>query len=236
MMNDIVLISPFDGLNAMAKKLIETVPYQDVEVVGGDLMQGVHEARKAVSRGAEVIISRGGTYSKILEIVNIPVVEIKLTAFDVFNSFKEIRHISAPIAIVGYENVIQGYDIIEDLLTVQNIVKLTLDDTESVDSQIKKLMAQGIEVFVGDTIVNSVAKKYGCKSYMIESGETAIANAIDEAIRILNAIKSDRERMKRYMAVIDNTSIVINLTSEITAAHSLRLRLFLFCQCIYFAS
>lgn len=208
MVKDIVLISPFATLHEMAVRIVEERGYSNmVEVVAGDLSQGVLAAQQSVADGAKVLISRGGTYSRICAAVDIPVVEIKLTAFDVFNSFKKVRHIqNVPIAIIGYQNVIQGYDIIEDLFTGQDIVKMTLDDTQSVEEQINKCIDRGIKVLVGDSIVNRIAKKRGCESYLIESGEEAIINAIEEAIRVLRATQAERERMQRFMAVIDNTS------------------------------
>ncbi|AOT69588.1 sigma 54-interacting transcriptional regulator [Geosporobacter ferrireducens] len=206
MKKDIVIISPFETLHEMAMRIVKERGYDNIGVVAGDLSQGVIAAKQAVFNGANVLVSRGGTYSRICEAVDVPVVEIQLTAFDVFNSFKNIRHIDQPIAIIGYQNVIQGYDIIEDLLINQDIIKLTLDDSHSVEKQICQFIDRGIKIFVGDSIVNSVARKHGCISYLIESGEEAIVNAIEEALRVLHATRVERERMQRFMAVIDNTS------------------------------
>lgn len=206
MTKDIVLISPFETLHQTAVRIVEERGYGNIGVEAGDLSQGVLAAQKAVSRGTKVLISRGGTYSKICRAVDIPVVEIKLTAFDVFHSFKHIRHIKDPIAIIGYENVIQGYDIIEDLLSGLDLVKMTLDDSEPVEDQICRCIDQGVGIFVGDSIVNSIARKHRCQSYLIESGEEAIVNAVEEAIRMLRAIRTERERMQRFMAVINSTS------------------------------
>ncbi|MDF2890297.1 MAG: sigma-54-dependent Fis family transcriptional regulator [Clostridia bacterium] len=207
MTKHIVLVSPFQSLHENAIRIVEERGYADiVEVVSGDLIQGEKAALESVAKGANVIISRGGTYSRIRAVVDVPVVEIKLTAFDVFNSLKEIHNIHQAIAIIGYQNVIQGYDIIEDLMNDRNIIKITLDNTLSVEEQIHQCIVQGVRVFVGDSIVNRIAKQLGYESYMIESGEEAITNAIEEAIRVLHAIQTERERIQRFKAVIDNTS------------------------------
>ncbi|MGE5632986.1 MAG: sigma 54-interacting transcriptional regulator [Caulobacteraceae bacterium] len=207
MIKDIVLVSPFATLHETAMRIVEERGYADiVNVVSGDLCQGDMTALQSIVKGANVIISRGGTYSRICAVVNVPVVEIKLTAFDVFNSLKKVHHIHEPIAIIGYQNVIQGYDIIEDLIVDRNIIKITLDNAVSVEEQIRRCINQSIKVFVGDSIVNRIAKEYGYESHMIESGEEAIINAVEEAIRVLRATQAERERMQRFMAVIDNTS------------------------------
>jgi PAS domain S-box-containing protein len=206
MVKDIVLISPFERMYETAIRIVKERSYDNIDVVSGDLAHGVMLAQQAVKDGTNVIISRGGTYSRICAAVNVPVVEIQITAFDVFNSIKNIRHIDQPIAIIGYRNVIQGYDVIKDFLKGQDIIKHTLDDNMPIEAQIRQCVDKGIKVFVGDSVVNSVIRKLGLVSFLIESGEEAIVNAIEEAIRVLCAIRIERERVQRFMAVIDNTS------------------------------
>jgi len=207
MVKDIVLVSPFATLHETAKRIVEERGYADiVDVVSGDLCQGDMTALQSLIKGANVIISRGGTYSRICAVVDVPVVEIKLTAFDVLNSLKKIHNVHESIAIIGYQNVIQGYDIIEDFITDRKIIKIALNSTLSVEEQIRQCIDQGIRIFVGDSIVNRIANEHGYESYMIESGEEAIINAVEEAIRVLRATQVERERMQRFKAVIDNTS------------------------------
>jgi len=206
MIKDIVLISPFERMYETSMRIVKERSYDNIDVVSGDLAYGVVLAKQAVKDGANVIISRGCTYSRICAAVNVPVVEIQITAVDVFNSIKNIRHIEQPVAIIGYRNLIQCYDIIKDFIKGQEIIKHTLDDNMQIEVQILQYIDRGIKVFVCDSGVNSVIRNLGLVSYLIESGEEAIVSAIEEANRVLCAIRIERERMQRFMAVIDNTS------------------------------
>ncbi|ABR46460.1 putative PAS/PAC sensor protein [Alkaliphilus metalliredigens QYMF] len=206
MKKDILFISPFEDLYKIAKKLIKFQGFEEIDVQMGDLEEGAKKARVAVNNGTRVIISRGGTYNAILKEVDVPVVEVGITAFDILKSFKLIQQIKEPLAIIGYHNVIKGYDIIEDLFVDMDVTKIILDNTKSVEGQIKECVNKGVKVVVGDTVVNRIAPQYGCKSILIESGEEAVLSAMNEAIRVLKAAQVESDRMQRFMAVIDYTS------------------------------
>lgn len=203
---DIVFISPFKNLYNTAKTLKESRGFNEIEIEMGDLIQGVKVAKKVINYGARVLISRGGTYSAICEEVDIPVVEVGLTSYDILNSFKLIRNVKEPIAIIGYENVIKGYDIIDYLFTDMKVMKVTLHSRDNIEEKIKKCVANGVKLIVGDAVVTRLAPKFGCQSVLIESSEESVANAMEEAIRILRATQLERERMQRFMAVIDYTT------------------------------
>ncbi|SNS04593.1 PAS domain S-box-containing protein [Anaerovirgula multivorans] len=206
MKKDILFVSPFEDLYKTAKHLIKIHGFEEIDVEMGDLEEGVEKARLAVDNGTRVLISRGGTYNLILKEVDVPVVEVGLTAFDILKSFKLTRQIKEPLAIIGYRNVIKGYDIIEELFSDMDVIKITLDNTDSVEARIRECVEQGVKVVVGDTVVNRIAPKCGCKSLLIESGEEAVLSAMKEAIRVLKAAQAESDRMQRFMAVIDYTS------------------------------
>jgi hypothetical protein len=105
-MKDIVIIAPYKNLYDLSKEVIEEQNYENIDVVIGDLNDGLKIAKHEVDLGTRVIISRGGTYNLLKANLSIPVVEIKLTAFDILRSYGEIKDYKTKIAIVGYKNVI----------------------------------------------------------------------------------------------------------------------------------
>ena len=122
-MNDIVIIAPYKDLFSLCNRIIKERGYKDIDVILGDLSQGVVEAKKAVAKGAKIIISRGGTYRMIKNSVNIPVVELRITAFDLLKGFKEVMDYKGKIGVVGFENVIYGCKKIGEVLDL-DIVKI----------------------------------------------------------------------------------------------------------------
>ncbi|TJX68840.1 hypothetical protein E8P77_01185 [Soehngenia saccharolytica] len=155
-MKDIVIITPFIELFELAKKVVNENDYENIDVIFGDLSQGVIEAKRAVSSGAKIIISRGGTYSMIKREVNVPVVEIAVTSFDLLRGFVELKGYKDKIGLVGYQNVISGSDLIGELLDL-DIVKIEINREDKAEEVIKPYIDQGIKVFVGDTIGSRIS-------------------------------------------------------------------------------
>ncbi len=201
-MNDIAIIAPYKELYLLCKKIVNDYFYKDINVIFGDLSQGVEEAKKAVNRGTKIIISRGGTYKLIKEKVKIPVVEIKVSSFDLLKVFKAVSKYEGKIGVVGYENVIDKCEIIADMLNL-DIVKIKIDNVENAERLVGECIQKGVRVFIGDTIGNKISSKYNCISYLIKSSEDSIINAIKEARRILQLSKVELERSERLRSIVD---------------------------------
>lgn len=200
-MSDIVLIAPFENILKMAKQVVDENGF-DVDVVLGDLSQGVEVAREYLGRGAKVFISRGGTYMAINNAIKAPVVEIKLNSFDILKIFKRLINCKGRIGVAGYKNVIYGCETVGDVLNL-DITKIEIETENRAYEQIMSAARNGVTTIVGDSISCKCAKKIGLKSYMITSGKDAIIDAINEAIRIRAASKNEIARAMELKTIID---------------------------------
>ncbi|WDC84767.1 PrpR N-terminal domain-containing protein [Caloramator sp. mosi_1] len=200
-MGDIVLIAPYENLGNMAKEVINKNGF-NIEVVVGDLSDGVKVAKKAVNEGAQVLISRGGTYTMIKEAVNVPVVEIKINSFDILRGFKNLMKYSEKIGVAGYRNVIYGCDTVAEVLNV-NIEIFPFDNEATAPLVIKEAISRGIKIFIGDSIGYKSAMAFGCHSYLITSGKESIYDAAQEAIRILEVTKNEKAKAEQFKTILD---------------------------------
>lgn len=220
-MNDIVLIAPFQNILKMAKQVVDENNF-DVDVVLGDLSQGVKVAREYFARGAKVFISRGGTYTLINKTVKAPVVEIKLNSFDILRIFKKLINCKDKIGVAGYENVIYGCETVTDVLSL-NVTKIEIKSENKAYEQIMSAAQNGVTTIVGDSISCKCAKRIGLKSYLITSGKDAIIDAINEAIRIRIASKNEIARTMELKTIIDfahDGIIAIDHDEKITSFNS----------------
>lgn len=203
-MKDIVFIAPFQELKILAEEVIKKRNYKNIEVVIGDLAEGVEVAKKVVDLGANIIISRGGTYTMIKNAVNIPVLELKMTSFDILRGFKELLNYKGKIGVAGYENIIYGCETIGELLNLDIVkIKIEEEDENKAEELIKEHINKGVRVFVGDTIGSSTAKKLGCESYIIKSGVESVLYAMQEARRILYGIEAKKKREERLRTIMN---------------------------------
>jgi PAS domain S-box-containing protein len=200
-MNNILLIAPYEELEKTAKEVVMEHGLQ-VDVIQGNLSDGSNIAKRAEEKGVEVIISRGGTYQSIKNVVNIPVIEIQVSAFDILRALKELLDYRGPIGIVGYENVVFGIDTLIDVLGL-DLIRVIFKNEEEAPRQVYEVASKGVREFVGDTIGIKTVKSMGFRGRLIESGKEAVLSAIYEARRVLEIRREERARAERFKVIMD---------------------------------
>jgi PAS domain S-box-containing protein len=195
------LIAPYRDLLDMALNVKNELGV-DIRIELGDLSEGVKVAKEWEKEGFDVIISRGGTYQLIKEAVSVPVVEIKVNAYDILRQFKGLLGYKEVIGVAGYKNVIYGCEVIGEVLNL-NIVKIVIEKEEIGPKQVKEAKEKGIKIIIGDTIGARSAKELGLESRLITSGKEAIASAVNEAFRLAEAIKAEKERTEKIKTIVD---------------------------------
>jgi PAS domain S-box-containing protein len=200
-MNNILLIAPYEELEKTAKEVVMEHSLQ-VDVIQGNLSDGSNIAKRAEEKGVEVIISRGGTYQAIKNVVSIPVIEIQVSAFDILRALKDLLDYRGPIGIVGYENVVFGIDTLIDVLGL-DLIRVIFKNEEEAPRQVYEVASKGVREFVGDTIGIKTVKSMGFRGRLIESGKEAILSAIYEARRVLKIRRDERARAERFKVIMD---------------------------------
>lgn len=227
-MKDIVFIAPFKNLGDLAEQVVKIKEYNNIEIVVGGLSEGVIAAKKAVQNGASVIISRGGTYTMIKDVVDIPVVELSISSFDILRGFRDLFNYKGKIGAAGYKNIIHRCEIIGDLLDL-DIVKIEIRDQKKPEKLLKPYVDEGIRIFVGDTVGTYAANRLNCKNYIIESGRESIIDAMREARRIFKGIQLEKQKAERFKTIMDfvhDGIISVDNEEKITIFNSTAERIF----------
>ncbi|MFA7127984.1 MAG: PrpR N-terminal domain-containing protein, partial [Sphaerochaeta sp.] len=95
---EIVLIAPYNDLYEKAVTILQRQEYANIEVVLANLDEGLSAARQKMGQGAKVIISRGGTFLLLRDVLRIPMVEIVITGYDLLASYPELMKLTEPLA------------------------------------------------------------------------------------------------------------------------------------------
>lgn len=199
---EIVVIAPTREIYDAALRIVEKRRYDNVDVVPGNMSEGAHAAVEAVAAGARVLVTRGGTYRLCCEAVNVPISEIKVTAYDIIQTLKNAEIRDNVIGVVGYNNVVDGFDILGELLPY-DIVKIELNSEEQVGEFIASYREQGIRTYVGDANTIRISKALGCDGIVINSQPESIYAAIREARRILRATFIQKARVQQLETITD---------------------------------
>ena len=175
-MNKLAIIAPDKELAKLCEKISAEMDFPaDISIGIGSTRNGIALAKKEKENGAEVIISRGGTAILIRnEVVEIPVVEVEVTAYDLIYSFNSARQWGNKIIIVGFENVIdaiRGIDrVLEDMSNLEIITEKIETEHEITGVVKKNLEKFGLEnlVFIGGKLVVEKAKEIGYHAVVLQ--------------------------------------------------------------------
>ncbi len=229
----VCFIAPYQELVELGKQA-NRILGADIQIKPGNLENGIMVAHEVLRKKTKVIISRGGTASSIRREVDIPVVEIKVSGYDILKVLYSFRETTAPIGIVGYQNVVTGCRSIAGIMNIP-IKEYVLSDAESVNwtavqKDVDEIIAQnGIRIIIGDTVIKNL-KLRNLEVRLITSGLEAVIQAFEEAIQILRITEQEKEKRKRFQAVLDfvhDGIVVANEKGTITFLNPLAEKVFL---------
>ncbi|MBK5261444.1 MAG: sigma 54-interacting transcriptional regulator [Peptostreptococcaceae bacterium] len=209
---EIVLIAPYEDLYTKAQKLTKETPYSTIEVIQADLDEGLKIAKRKVTHGSKVIISRGGTYSLIKDFLDVSMVELKISTYDLMSSYPDLLKYKEPLAIIGYKNIISGFDLL--FSCAKNTKEFEINHDTDVEALILQCKMEGIKVFAGDAVVARICKKLNLQCFIWMSSYNSIRSAFDVSLSILHAIKKEKELLNRYHSVVNHVHDGIIATDE----------------------
>ncbi len=218
MTEQICLMAPYRGLADLVRKHKRDLGF-NINITVGNLEDGIEVAKEAQRQGAQAIISRGGTASLIKKYLEIPVVEIKVTGYDILNVLYPLRDKGITVGIVGYQNVVYGCRTISRILNIP-IKELCIPNDQQADWQcIKEKVEEMINVhkvgtIIGDTVVASKFKDLEVNFTLITSGIEAVIQAVDEARNVVQVREKEKEKAKTFQAVIDFVHDAVVATDE----------------------
>lgn len=217
-MKDIVVLAPIQDVYDKTVEIIREQNYSNVDVVLGAMSEGLEIAKRLEKEGVKIIVTRGGTYQLLKAGINIPVTEIKVTAYDIIESFGKLQDPDEVIGLVGYTNVVYGFDLLKKFIP-NRVIMIKMECEEDIGDIVKEYQSKGIKTYIGDSNVARIVKELDCKGILINSQKDSILAAIQDARRIYRAIKEEKFRARRIAAVTDfvrDGIIAIDQDEEIT--------------------
>ncbi|MDW7738767.1 MAG: sigma 54-interacting transcriptional regulator [Bacillota bacterium] len=213
-MPSISIIAPDSELADLCKKVIGNIKTGiKISIFVAPALQGVETARQEVKKGVEVIISRGGTSTLIENAkLGIPVVDIGISYQNLLYSLSEAKKYGTTVAMIGYKNVFQSIKKIdkhlEELTGIKIIARKVNNDEEIYDVMHRIFGEENSEnlVFIGGSMVAKTATDLGCASVALKSTEENIIQAIEEAQKIINATRAEKERANMFKGILDHIS------------------------------
>ncbi len=220
MKNKICFIACYPELAALANevKKEQSLPF---DVVVGNLEEGVRQALEAEKKGAQVIISRGGTASLIQQHVKVTVMEIPVTGYDILRVIYPLSGQNRTVAILGYQNVVLGCRTAAKILGIPIREEIILGlngpvtDWKDVRAQVERMIREdGVNTIIGDINVQTKLDFPGIDMRVIVSGRESIIPAVEEAARIVKVREEEQKAAQRLQAILNFVHDGIIATDE----------------------
>lgn len=208
---NLAFISPYSDLAQVFSRLVnqeDINPYVSLAT----LADAADIARNIRSQ-TDVILSRGGTAEYIKEAVDIPVISIPITTFDVARAIFAVKNRAKEIAFFNFSQKMYGVRELENMFSVK-ILEYTFATEKEIEDGIRASAARGIKMVIGGVVAVKLAQKYSMESILIECGEEAVSRSISEAIHVAQVRRVERSRVARVKIVLDSIAEGIVVTDE----------------------
>jgi len=188
----------------------------NLELREGVLEEGVSLAYQLEHEGVEVIISRGITGKKIKTAVSLPVVLIEINSFDILQALHKAMGMGRKIAFLGHKTKDFG----PEFKTIIDILKIDIDcypytNIYEMDEQVTKILNLDYDAIVSTGLcVYEMAKNSGANAVLVQSGNDTICAALKQAVELVEGIRRDQERSKRFQSVLESTNDGIMIVDE----------------------
>ncbi|GCL74042.1 PAS sensor protein [Paenibacillus naphthalenovorans] len=199
-MNKILVIAPYQGLKELFLEVNEDL-HKNIHVEMGDLYKGLAIAKEYENEGFDVIISRGATALLLQEHCQLPVVDVKISGYDILRTLTLIKGYPEKIGVMSYHNTIQGADEVGKLLEM-DLTFFPISTETEIEDQIRSAIEQNIQVIIGDQISTYTASQFGLKAILITSGRESVEEALKEAEKVAYYTAKERTLRQLYESII----------------------------------
>lgn len=205
---------------ALASETVrEHYPERDILVLPRYMEEAVIEAKRLLDEGRiEIIIAAGASFKMMQAEIDLPVVPIRISGFDLLSVIHEASEHGSKVAVFTHEHKLKEVETITRLLRVelaQRVYRAPID----VAGDIRELMEQGFTTIIGSATINEIAERLGARALLIYRTD-AIHQAIELAEQLMEDRRRGLEKDNILRAILEFTSdgiIAINKEGVITA-------------------
>lgn len=168
---------------------------------------------KQVEPHIDAILSRGGTGRFIQLAVNVPLIQIPISPFDVVTAMQQVPDHFDEVAFFCFDRKIYGIRVIEKMYR-KTIREYTFIDGKDIVEGVRDVKRRGIKMLVGGVVAVELARELGIEGVEVSSGEEAVYRAVQEAIRVIQVRRTERRAATRLEAAFDAIAEGVVITDE----------------------
>lgn len=182
----ILAIAPYEGMADSIMAVAQERNDIEMTVKTGDLNTGKEITMALAHKNYDVILSRGGTASLIRSTVELPVVDISISDYDILRAIKMSENYSGKFIIAGFP-AITGYARKLCELLQYDIDIITFTSEEQALASLRSAQKNGCSLALCDMAGFHAAQKLKMNSILITSGRESIEAAIQDAVKLVQS-------------------------------------------------
>jgi transcriptional regulator, propionate catabolism operon regulatory protein len=216
-----LFIAPYRGLKELASVLAKQQMDLELVIEEADLGDAIPIVKENDNKGIQFIISRGGTAKLISQFTNIPVIEIKLSGYDILRTLTLIKDYQMKVHMIGFPNICK------DVLSIANLLNIDISYTivhhkEEVANAVKEAWMNGAQLILGDTVTVNTADSFGLQGMLITTGKEAVLEVFDQVRqmnRVMKQLESDYSVYKDFIHSIKDCIVIFEESGKIAFAN-----------------
>lgn len=197
MKTHILAIVPYNGMKEIMNDIAASNDNIELTVRIGTLQKGLQIVQSYNLNDFDIIVARGGTATLIEKHVDIPVVRIEVSVYDILRAIKLAENYNSRFAVVGILSTIENAILLRNLLQY-DIRIVTLESVEDDKPAITNLLAEGYEMVLCDMRTTQTAYELGMNYILITSGRESIESAFTQAINTARMYSFYRRQSKIF--------------------------------------
>ncbi|MGB9887192.1 MAG: sigma 54-interacting transcriptional regulator [Moorellales bacterium] len=203
----IALISTYPEMTRLAQEVAEELgePILIREEVLGEAQRIAREIEK---KGVEVIISRGATGAQIRKAVSIPVINIEIGSFELFQALWKSKQLGQRIAYVGYYKSDRNFDfgLLQRMLGME-VRTFFYRTEEELAEQIVQARREGVDTVVCTGIcIVQMAEEQGMRGVLVQSSRNSLVRAVHRAKELIMVRRQEAARAQLFQTILDSAS------------------------------
>lgn len=186
------------------------------------------EQAKMLQGKVDVILSRGSTADFIKETVDIPVLTIPITPFDVVKAINQAPKGTKDIAFIHYTKNVLSIDEIESIYDLK-IHDYKFTDYNDIAKAVDHAWKNHIPVVVGGAVAVQIAKSYGLEGIIVSTGHESVARAIKESQHILKEKRKEQyktSQLSQAFAALSEGIVILDDTKHVVVYNDSAKRIF----------
>lgn len=201
----IAFIAPYEELTNLVLEIskemnIEVDAFTDSFENAGEL------AKELVTKGYDILISRGATYQHIKNSVDIPIVNCHTTSFDILYSlFDALEYLKdeRKIGLILPKDLALEINKLSNIFKIELIYMASYNHIAETKVMVKEAVEKGAEVIIGGISTVQHTEDLGKKGVLLKTSKETVQQSINNAVQIYNLSRKQMMETERLNNILN---------------------------------